>query len=165
MKTDIYERVWMWAGGVMIAAFFAVIIFSSVAHAVHPPSHFETIDPEKVATDRDFSRPRVEARADGSALVVGTAEMYAFKPDSIRVARGRPVTFRLTSTDVVHGFQVVGTNANAMLLPGYVTQFTVTFPRAGDYLIVCNEYCGLAHHLMQATLRVEDVKDKGAHAP
>jgi cytochrome c oxidase subunit 2 len=165
MRIDLYERIWMWAGGVMIAAFLLVMTFSSVAHAVHPPSHVETIDPAKVATDPDFSRPRVETRADGSMLVVGTAEMYAFHPDSIRVTRGRPVTFRLTSTDVVHGFEVVGTNANAMLLPGYVTQFTVTFPRAGDYLIVCNEYCGLAHHLMQASLRVEDATERRAPAP
>ncbi len=154
MKVDLYERIWMWVGAIMIATFLGVMTFSSVAHAVHPPSHMETIDPEKVSTDADFSRPRVETRADGSALVVGTAEMFAFKPDALRVPLGKPVTFRLTSVDVVHGFEVVGTNANAMLLPGYVTQFTVTFPRAGDYLIVCNEYCGLAHHLMQAKLTV-----------
>jgi cytochrome c oxidase subunit 2 len=158
MRVEIYERVWMYIGGLMIAGFLAVIVSASIVHAVHPPSHVETIDPAKVGTDPEFSRPRVEARADGAVLVVGTAEMFAFKPDTIRVPRGRPVTFRLTSPDVIHGFQIVGTNANAMILPGYVTQFTVSFPRAGEYLLVCNEYCGLAHHLMQGKLIVEEGK-------
>ena len=158
MKVELYERIWMGLAAVMIAGFLAVMISASVAHAIHPPSHVETIDPAQVATDPDFSRPRVEVRPDGSALVVGTAEMFAFKPETVRVPRGRPVTFRLTSPDVIHGYQVVGTNANAMILPGYVTQFTVEFPRAGEYLVACNEYCGLAHHLMQGKVIVEEAR-------
>src|SRR5579864_1385402 len=158
MKVELYERIWMVLAAVMIAGFLGVIVSASVAHAIHPPSHVETIDPEKVATDPDFSRPRVEVRPDGSALVVGTTEMFAFKPETVRVPRGRPVTFRLTSPDVIHGYQVVGTNANAMILPGYVTRFTVVFPRAGEYLVACNEYCGLAHHLMQGKVIVEEVR-------
>ena len=34
-------------------------------------------------------------------------------------------------------------------------EFTMTFPEPGEYLIVCNEYCGISHHLMQARLIVE----------
>ena len=30
-----------------------------------------------------------------------------------------------------------------------------TFTEPGEYLLVCNEYCGTAHHLMQGTLIVE----------
>jgi cytochrome c oxidase subunit 2 len=69
------------------------------------------------------------------------------------VPANTPVTFRLTSTDVVHGFQIVGTNGNTMILPGYVSQFTTSF-EPGEYLITCNEYCGLGHHMMAATLIV-----------
>ena len=81
--------------------------------------------------------------------------MFTFRPDPVTVPFGAPVTFRVTSPDVIHGFQIVGTNANATIIPGYVSQFTVTFPEPGEYLIVCNEYCGLAHHLMQGTVNVE----------
>jgi cytochrome c oxidase subunit 2 len=35
---------------------------------------------------------------------------------------------------------------------------TTTFRRPGEYLIVCNEYCGLAHHLMQAKVVVEETR-------
>lgn len=156
MRVDAYERVWMWLGTIMIATFLSIIIAASISHAVHPPSHVETIDPGTVLSDSDFSHPRVERHADGSVRVVGTTEMFVFKPSTIRVPVGKPVTFRLTSPDVVHGFQVVGTNVNTMILPGYVSQMTVTFPNAGEYLIVCNEYCGLSHHLMQGRIVVED---------
>jgi cytochrome c oxidase subunit 2 len=38
-----------------------------------------------------------------------------------------------------------------MAVPGYVSQFTVTFP-PGEYVIACNEYCGIAHHVMVGKL-------------
>jgi cytochrome c oxidase subunit 2 len=90
------------------------------------------------------------------ATVVVVAMMYAFMPADIRVPAGRPVTFRLTSADVTHGFQIVGTNGNTMVVPGYVSQFTTVFREPGEYLIVCNEYCGLGHHVMSAKLIVEE---------
>jgi cytochrome c oxidase subunit 2 len=84
--------------------------------------------------------------------------MFAFNPSVIRVPAGKPVTFRMTSADVTHGFLVVGTNANTMLVPGYVSQFTTVFRQPGEYLIVCHEYCGLGHHLMAAKLIVEEAR-------
>jgi cytochrome c oxidase subunit 2 len=87
--------------------------------------------------------------------VVVVAMMFAFENAEIRVPAGRPVTFRVTSTDVTHGFQIVGTNGNTMVVPGYISQFTTVFRDPGEYLIVCNEYCGLGHHIMSAKLIVE----------
>ena len=66
------------------------------------------------------------------------------------------MTFRITSSDVMHGFEVVGTNANAMAIPGYVSQFTVTFKRSGEYIVGCNEYCGILHHNMVGKLIVRE---------
>ena len=106
-------------------------------------------------TDTEFAEPGVVTGPDGEITVVAVAEMFAFRPSVIRVPVGQTVRFRMTSPDVLHGFQVVGTNANVMAVPGYVTEFTMAFPRPGEYLIVCNEYCGLSHHLMQAKLIVE----------
>jgi cytochrome c oxidase subunit II len=41
------------------------------------------------------------------------------------------------------------------VLPGYVSQLTYTFERPGEYLIACNEYCGLGHHAMGGKVIVE----------
>jgi cytochrome c oxidase subunit 2 len=70
------------------------------------------------------------------------------------VPANRRVLFRVTSGDVMHGFHVVGTNANTMAIPGYVSQFSMTFAKPGEYTIACHEYCGLMHHAMVGRLVV-----------
>lgn len=155
MNVDLYERIWMWAASGLIVVFLGAIVLTAGLHAVHPPSHIETIDPRTLADHPEFGNPGVTTRPDGSVVVSIRAEMYSFTPDPIEVPAGRPVTFRLTSADVLHGFLVAGTNANAMAIPGYVSQFTVTF-RAGEYIIACNEYCGTMHHAMVGKLIVRE---------
>lgn len=157
MHVDLYEKIWMWGALGIIAVFLGSIALTTFGQAIQPPSHIETIDPEGVRSDAEFGTPGVTINSDGSATVVVQAFMFAFLPNEIRVPRGRPVTFRLTSPDVIHGFQIVQTNGNTMVVPGYVSQFTTAFRRAGEYLIVCNEFCGLGHHVMAAKLIVEDM--------
>jgi cytochrome c oxidase subunit 2 len=156
MRVHPYERAWMWAATAMIGVGLGSILYGSIVQARNPPSHVETIDPATVMSDPRFAQPGVTIADDGSATVTGIALMFAFLPRDIRVPADRPVTFRLTSPDLIHGFQIVGTNANALVVPGYVTQFTTTFA-PGDYLIVCNEFCGLGHHVMQGRLIAEVV--------
>jgi cytochrome c oxidase subunit 2 len=154
MNVPFYEKLWMWASGALVVAFVATIVVGLAGSALQPPSHVETIDPTKVWNDPRFKQRGVTATADG-ATVVMIAMMFAYLPAEVHVTAGRPVTFRLTSSDVTHGFSIVGTNGNTMVVPGYISQFTTVFRTPGEYLIVCNEYCGLSHHLMSAKLIVE----------
>jgi cytochrome c oxidase subunit 2 len=156
VKVDFYERIWLWVSTAMIGAFVVAILVTATLQAIHPPSHVETIDPRTVRAETEFADPRVERLADGAVRVIAIAELYQFRPTTIRVPASVPVTFRLTSPDVIHGFQIVGTNVNTMVAPGYVSELTVTFERPGEYLVLCNEYCGLSHHLMQGRLVVEE---------
>jgi cytochrome c oxidase subunit II len=155
MNVELYERFWMWAAAGLIVLFLAVIIVPAALQAIHPPSHIETVDPTALATHPEFSNPTVSTSSDGRIVASIVASMFSFAPDPIVVPANRPVTIRVTSSDVVHGFQVVGTNANVMAVPGYVSQFTLTFPRPGEYLITCNEYCGVFHHAMVGKLIVQ----------
>jgi cytochrome c oxidase subunit 2 len=157
MSVPVYERIWMRASGILIVAFITTLAAGLAAGALQPPSHVETIDPAKVWTDPRFAQTGVTVDTHG-ATVIAVGMMFAFVPGEIRVPAHKPVTFRLTSVDVTHGFEIVGTNGNTMVVPGYVSQFTTTFDRPGEYLIVCNEYCGLSHHLMSAKLIVEEAK-------
>jgi len=154
MNVPLYERVWMWAAGVIIAAFALTVAVGYGASAFQPPSHVETIDPANALADPRFAQRGVTLSERG-ATVVMVGMMFAYAPAVVHVPAGKPVTFRLTSIDVVHGFQIVGTNGNTMIVPGYVSQFTTTFAQPGEYLIVCNEYCGSGHHVMSAKLIVE----------
>lgn len=158
MSVNVYERFWMWGAGGLIVLFLAAIAITAATQAVQPPSHIETIDPATLADHPEFGDPKVRTDADGTLIVSIVAEMFQFRPDPIEVPVNTPVTFRLTSPDVVHGFMIVGTNANAMVIPGYVTQFTISFPKAGEYTIACHEYCGLMHHAMVGKITVT-----GAH--
>ena len=93
-------------------------------------------------------------RRDGSVIVRLLAQQYSFNPQCIVVPAHTKVTFRGTSADVVHGFLVTGTNANAMLVPGYITTFTTEFLHVGEHLMPCHEFCGTAHAAMWAHIRV-----------
>lgn len=154
MHVELYERIWMWAAGTLVVVFLGVILVTAGLHATAPPSHIETVDPTTLDSHPEFGQPGVTETPDGRLKAVVVASTFSYNPDPIEVPPGRPVTFRITSSDVIHGFQIVGTNANAMAIPGYVSQFTLTFPEPGDYLITCNEYCGLMHHAMVGILRV-----------
>jgi cytochrome c oxidase subunit 2 len=72
------------------------------------------------------------------------------------VPAGVPVTFRATSSDVVHGFLITDTNINSMLEPGYVSTFKTTFDKPGEHLMPCHEYCGTGHQNMWAHVKVVD---------
>jgi cytochrome c oxidase subunit II len=154
MTIALYERIWMWGATALIVLFLGAIFVTAVAQAVEPPGHLETVDPTTILSHPEFGKPVITIRPDGSVVVPVVAGMFSFTPDPIEVPAHVRVTFRLTSPDVIHGFQVVGTNANAMAIPGYVTQFTVTFA-PGEYTIACNEYCGLLHHQMVGKLIVK----------
>jgi cytochrome c oxidase subunit 2 len=148
MHVDLYERIWMWIGAGLVVLFLGAIVVSAAVHAIHPPSHVETLDPATLADHPEFAAGRVARGPDGRLVVSVVAAMFSFSPDPIEVPAGEPVTFRVTSSDVIHGFEIVGTNANAMAIPGYVSQFTTTFAGPAEYVIACHEYCGILHHAM-----------------
>lgn len=151
MKVDFYERIWMWGIAVMLSFFFASTAIAALRDSVHPPSHVETIDPTRVMADPRFRVPGVSIDRDGHVHARLIGMTFAWLPADITVPASTPVTFNVTSMDVVHGFEIVRTNGQTMVLPGYISQFTTEFDE-GDYLITCNEYCGIGHHTMAAKL-------------
>ncbi|MGO9787673.1 MAG: hypothetical protein ACLPL5_12820 [Stellaceae bacterium] len=150
------ELRWATIAGAAVAVIAGVIVLSSFAMAIHPPSHVETIDPATLGQSGEFAEANLGARVnpDGSVTVRMIAAQYAFVPRCIPVPQGRPVTFRITSPDVIHGFIVAGTNANTMVLPGYVSEVRTVFQEAGDRLMPCDEFCGLGHGAMWSLVRV-----------
>ena len=85
MNIDFYERIWMWAAGVIIAMFVVVIGWSAVAYGLHPPSHIETIEPAKIFSDPRFSKlGQPVEMPDGTIEVQMVALMFAFpRPRSV----------------------------------------------------------------------------------
>jgi cytochrome c oxidase subunit 2 len=164
MNVDLYERIWMWGVGAMLALFFASTAAAAFGRQIHPPSHVETIDPTKVLADPRFRRQGVSVDAGGRVHATIVGLMFTWLPAELTLPADTPVTFHLTSADVVHGYQIVRTNGQSMVLPGYVSQFTTQFA-VGEYLVACNEYCGVGHHTMATKLKVVPKATWAAPAP
>ena len=75
----------------------------------------------------------------------------------IEVARGDVVVFKLTSSDVVHGFSLkdFGVYLTDGIHPGKVTYVTFKADKAGTYTFSCNAICGDMHQNMQGTVVVK----------
>jgi len=140
----------------MLAAMMAIIVVTGVTHALHPPSNVETVDPVALHLNGEFAESNLGTaiEPDGSVTARIVAEQYAFVPDCIKVPADTPVKFRLTSTDVVHGFLLPATNVNTMVVPGFVAEVRTTFARPGVYNMPCHEFCGSGHHGMWAKVTV-----------
>jgi len=67
----------------------------------------------------------------------------------------RPVEFRVTSLDVLHGFTINGLGVAMDANPGmWVTAPIVTPTRLGNYSARCIELCGLYHSYMWSRVKV-----------
>lgn len=149
------EKIWLTLSFGMIMAFMLATGYQTFALGMAPPSSRETIDPQKVDQTAPFNQPGVKQIGEKEYEVVMTLQIFSFNPGKIEVPAGSTVHFTLTSKDVIHGFQVVGTNANAMIMPGYVTKITQKFDEPAEYLVLCNEYCGAGHQMMSTTITVK----------
>lgn len=155
MNIHTYEKLWLAAAMVMIVGFIATVTYGAVGLGFAMIDDEEsTIDPDAIEDDERFADPRVEEMDDGTYEAYVVAEQYRFDPDPLVVPANSTVTFHVTSADVTHGFEIVGTNVNTMVIPGQVSTMTVEFDDSDEYGIVCNEYCGDGHHGMEGEIHV-----------
>jgi cytochrome c oxidase subunit 2 len=146
------EERWFIAMVVMLTVMMVVVVVTGVTHALQPPSNVEIVDPTTLHLGGEFAESNLGTAAErnGSVTVRMIADEYAFVPDCVEVPIGTAVKFRLTSTDVIHGFLLPDTNVNTMVVPGFVSEVRTKFSRPGVYNMPCNEYCGGGHHGMWA---------------
>lgn len=150
------ERRWAIIVGLIVASLLAMMIFTGLHWAAMPPSRVETVDVRTLHIKGEFVENNLGSALDkdGRVVVRLIAQQYSFTPQCLVVPAGTPVTFRGTSTDAIHGFVVGRTNANTMLVPGFVSTFTTSFPNLGEQLMPCHEYCGTGHEAMWARVQV-----------
>lgn len=155
MKMHRFEEIWLVLSIGILILFIAYSGYQTFAVGNAAPSGIETIDPQKVDEQAPFDNPGVFEIGENEYEVVMTLQTFSFVPGDIEIPVGSTVHFTMTSKDVVHGFQVVGTNLNAMVTPGYIQRATQTFNEPGEYLVLCNEYCGIGHQVMSTTITVK----------
>ena len=91
------------------------------------------------------SRPRV---------VAIRAQKFTYEPSELTLKLNEPVVFQLTSADVVMGFSVPDFRTRATIIPGQVTEVPMTPDKVGEFIFLCDVFCGSGHENMEGTMRV-----------
>lgn len=74
----------------------------------------------------------------------------------LQLKKGEVYHLHISSVDVQHGFSLQPVNLNLQILPDYDYVATIIPTEAGEYSIVCNEFCAIGHHLMVGKIIVTD---------
>ncbi|NOX36361.1 MAG: cytochrome C oxidase subunit II [Calditrichaeota bacterium] len=124
------------------------------SYAVTPAEFMERVtrfvETNKVGEENGI--PIVEPSPGGDAYLVG--QMWRWYP-ILKLKEGQTYRLHISSVDLQHGFSVLPININFQALPGYDHVITLTPTSKGVYQIICNEFCGIGHHLMTGRIIVE----------
>jgi len=143
---DRAERLALTIASGMLVVFLAAVIFAVVRLDITLPTCLTSMEP--------FESGEVIQHTDDRFEIHYLAMMWDFEPMEVEIPSGSTVDLYLTSEDVLHGFQILGTNINLMAVPGTVNYARVRFDKPGKYRIVCHEYCGVDHQSMAAAINV-----------
>ena len=72
----------------------------------------------------------------------------------IEFQKDQSYRLHISSLDWQHGFSLQPENINLQIHPNYEMVITVTPDKLGEYGVVCNEYCGIGHHMMTGKIYV-----------
>jgi len=91
-------------------------------------------------------------------LVASAPDRGGWVPDTIRVNVGEHVRLRISSPDVVHGFEnpALGIHVDEVL-PGHVQEVEFTATQAGRYPFACTRWCSVDHWRMRGVIEVVDL--------
>lgn len=150
-----YEKIWIAISVLLIIGLITSIVYGVTAKNIGTvrKSH-QHINSNNLSNTK-FANPGGHWAGPNHYVVHVVGRQWLWQPGSsnpIMVPTNTTVTFYVTSADVVHGFEVVGSKVNVMAIPGQVNKFSTKFNHPKSYGIICNEYCGAGHQNMQGQL-------------
>lgn len=109
----------------------------------------------------DGQRPDVTVKAIGEtwswSLTLGSAAASA--GGNLVLPVGKLVEFEVSSKDVNHNFAIYNSAgkliAQVQAMPDYTNRLLYTFDVPGHYYVLCLEYCGVGHHVMNTEFDVK----------
>jgi cytochrome c oxidase subunit 2 len=158
------ERIWVVVAFAWCMVLFAMMPLWHLKGGQNPSGIRAKVQPaEFMARTQEFIAayqvgeeagiPVVEPPAGSDIYLIGF--QFQWRP-ILKLKRGAQYTLHLSSLDVNHGFSLSPINVNFQVVPGYDYGLRVTPTEAGDFRIICNEFCGIGHHLMLGKVIVED---------
>jgi cytochrome c oxidase subunit 2 len=113
----------------------------------------EMIDQYTVRKETAAQIPVVAPPAGSDVYLLG--RLWQWWP-ALELEKDKTYRLHLSSMDWQHGFSLQPININMQVLPGYEMVLNITPDQAGEYTIVCNEYCGIGHHTMLGKIYVKE---------
>ncbi len=163
------ERLWVGIAFGWCMVLFAMMPFwhlrggqnpSGIRHKVEPAAFMartqEFINQYQVGTEGGI--PVVEPPPGSDIYLVGM--MWRWMP-VLKLQKGAEYILHLSSIDLNHGFSLQPMNINFQVVPGYDYGLRVTPTESGEFNIICNEFCGIGHHLMIGRIIVVDGPNGG----
>lgn len=161
---DKVELAWIVIAFVWGLVMFSAMIYWHIVGKQNLSNEAYRIDPEvyaerteamveayTVREEGDTGIPVVHPPAGSDIYMVG--RLYEWWP-VLELEKDESYRLHLSSMDVQHGFSLQPTNINLQVHPGYDMVLTVTPDEAGEFSVVCNEYCGIGHHTMVGRIYV-----------
>ena len=157
------ERLWIGVALVWCLVMFAAMPYAHVkgkqnstgeSYAVEAKAFMERVD-RFVATHQVGEVegiPIVEPSPGGDAYLLG--RMWQWYP-VLKLKMGQTYRLHISSPDLQHGFSLLPMNMNFQILPGYDHVLTLTPTSSGQFDIICNEFCGIGHHMMTGRILVD----------
>ena len=158
------ERRWVIIAFIWCMVLFAMMPFWHLKGGQNPSGIRTKVDPAAFAerVDRfvadyqvgeENGIPVVAPPAGADIYMLG--RMWSWYP-VIKLQKGVEYTLHLSAVDVNHGFALYPVNINFQIIPGYDYGLKIVPDKAGDYFVICNEFCGIGHHLMTGKIIVTD---------
>ena len=158
------EKLWVTIAFVWCLVLFAMMPFWHIKGGQNPTGIRAKVDPAdyharverfvedyQVGTEQGI--PVVEPPPGSDVYILG--RMWSWYP-IVKLKKGREYTVHLSSVDLNHGFALYPINVNFQVVPGYDYGLKMTPNEAGEFKILCNEFCGIGHHLMIGKIIVEE---------
>jgi cytochrome c oxidase subunit 2 len=125
------------------------------SYRVDGPAFIERVNAfvETNQVGEEKGMPVCEPAPGGDAYLL--ARMWQFYP-VLRFKKDQTYRLHISSPDLNHGLSIQPMNMNFQIVPGYDHVITVTPTQAGTYSVICNEFCGIGHHLMTGRILVTE---------
>jgi cytochrome c oxidase subunit 2 len=156
------ELIWITVAFVWGLFMFFMMIYWHGAGEQNLSNEAYRIQPEAFAEKTQEMIDAYTVRQEGISPVVHPppgsdvyliARLWQWWP-IIEFEKDQTYRLHLSSLDWQHGFSLLPVNINLSVHPGYDMVVTVRPNEAGEFGVVCNEYCGLGHHLMLGKIYV-----------
>lgn len=160
------EIVWITVSFLWGVVMFATMIYWHIAGEQNLSNEAYRVKPEAFVAKAEAMAAQYKVREEAGIPVVRppvgsdvylVARLWEWWP-ILELEKGQSYRLHLSSLDWLHGFSLQPTNINIQVHPNYEMVLTLKPTEAGEFGVVCNEFCGIGHHQMLGKIYVVEKK-------